>query len=255
MYVPAPLRATVAGAIVIIACTAVSPSAGQPNLRDRAMTQYRLGMESMRSEAWEEAAKHFAAAIDVDGSFELAYYMLGRAKMPQRKFAEAVTAFTRCRDLYLAATSRQFSTAQEAQRYWRDQITAIDEVLRQLQTGPQTMQIQDQIRQVNERKRQIQENMQRGSNMSVNVAVPAFVSLSLGSAWFRTGNLAEAEKAYREAIETDSKAGEAHNNLAVVYMETGRLDAAEKSVSAAEKAGFKVHPQLKQDIKDRKGAK
>jgi hypothetical protein len=40
--------------------------------------------------------------------------------------------------------------------------------------------------------------------------------------------------------------------LAVVYLETGRLADAERSVAAAEKAGFKVHPQLKQDIKDRK---
>jgi tetratricopeptide (TPR) repeat protein len=232
-----------------------APAGSQPNpSRDRAMPSYRLGMESMRAEAWAEAATHFQTAIEADPSFEMAYYMLGRASMPQRKFADAVAALSRARDLYTEAGSRQFSNAQEAQRYWRDQIIAIDEVLRQLQTGPQTMQVQDQIRQVNERKRQLQENIQRGSNMAVNIAVPAFVSLSLGSAYFRLGNLAEAEKAYRAAVTADDKAGEAHNNLAVVYMETGRLDDAERAVKAAEKAGFKVHPQLKQDIKDRRRA-
>jgi tetratricopeptide (TPR) repeat protein len=232
---------------------AAVPAAAQPNpARDRALPSYRLGMESMRAEAWEEAAQQFQIAIETDPSFEMAHYMLGRARMPQRKYADAVAALTRARDLFTDAGSKQFASAQEAQRYWRDQIVAIDEVLRQLQTGPQTMQVQDQIRQVNERKRQIQENIQRGNNMAVNIVVPAFVSLSLGSAHFRMGNLAEAEKAYRAAVAADSKAGEAHNNLAVVYLETGRLDEADKAVQAAERAGFKVHPQLKQDIRSKR---
>jgi tetratricopeptide (TPR) repeat protein len=243
---------SIAALVLTMATVAAAPLLAQPGVRERALPPYRLGMESMRAEAWAEAARHFQNAIDIDPTFETAFYMLGRANMPQRKYVEAVAALTRARDLYLAAAGKQFTSAQEAQRYWRDQIVAIDEVLRQLQTGAQTMQVQDQIRQVNERKRQIQEVIQRGTNLSVNVTVPAFVSLSLGSAYFRMGNLAEAEKAYKAAIDTDNRAGEAHNNLAVVYLETGRLSEAEKSVAAAEKAGFKVHPQLKQDIKDRK---
>jgi Tfp pilus assembly protein PilF len=82
--------------------------------------------------------------------------------------------------------------------------------------------------------------------------VPAFVSLALGSAYFRAGKLQDAEREYKAAIDADSKTGEAHSNLAVVYMETGRYDDAERSVAAAEKAGYKVHPQLKDDIKKRR---
>ena len=37
-------------------------------------------------------------------------------------------------------------------------------------------------------------------------------------------------------------------------METGRLNDAEKSIKAAEKVGFKVHPQLKEEIKNRRKA-
>jgi Tfp pilus assembly protein PilF len=114
--------------------------------------------------------------------------------------------------------------------------------------APQTQQTLDTIRQLEERRRQLQENIKQGNDITVDTTVPAYVSLSLGSAYFRSGNLAEAEKYYREAIATDPKAGEAHNNLAVVYLETGRASEAEKEVQAAEKAGFKVHPQLKADI-------
>lgn len=68
------------------------------------------------------------------------------------------------------------------------------------------------------------------------------------------GNRAEAEKAYKEAITADARIGEAHNNLAVVYLETGRLDEAERAIAAAEKAGFKVQAQLKEEIRNRRKA-
>lgn len=92
----------------------------------------------------------------------------------------------------------------------------------------------------------------RDGDISVQASVPAFVTLSLGSAYFRMGDLAQAEKAYVESIAVDAKSGEAHNNLAVVYLQTGRLAEAERAVKAAEKAGFTVHPRLKEDIKRRK---
>ena len=46
--------------------------------------------------------------------------------------------------------------------------------------------------------------------------------------------------------------GEAHSNLAVVYLITGRATEAEAEVKAAEKAGFRVNPKLKEDIAARK---
>lgn len=206
----------------------------------------------MRVEAWPEAAKSFQQAIDVDSQFEDAYYSLGRANMNMKKFVEAIAAYTRARDLYRAQAGRQFTNQQEAQRYRQDRLTEIDEVIRQIQSGPQNLQMQERLRQVQEQRRQVQQYFQRGVNISIENSVPAFVSLALGSAYFRSGKFAEAEHEYKAAIAADPKAGEAHNNLAVVYLETGRLEEAERSVAAAERAGYKVHPQLKQDIKDRR---
>jgi Tfp pilus assembly protein PilF len=230
-------------------CSSVLTSA-QPvgNERSRAMVPYRQGFESMRAEAWDEAAKLFESAVEIDPAFDLAYYMLGRVRMSQKQYITAVAAFAKARSLVLAGAGRHFATAQDAQRARRDKITDIDELLRQYRLAPQTQQTLDTIRQLEERRRQLQENIKQGNDITVDTTVPAYVSLSLGSAYFRSGNLAEAEKYYREAIATDPKAGEAHNNLAVVYLETGRASEAEKEVQAAEKAGFKVHPQLKADI-------
>ena len=80
---------------------------------------------------------------------------------------------------------------------------------------------------------------------------PAEVSLALGSAYFRNGNMEMAETEWKAAIAVKPKLGEAHNNLAVIYMQTGRLKDAEQSIKNAEKAGFRVNPRLKEDLKER----
>jgi len=86
------------------------------------------------------------------------------------------------------------------------------------------------------------------------VEAPAEVSLALGSAYFRSGQLEPAEHAYRDAIKASGKMGEAHNNLAVLCMLTGRFEEAEREIKAAEKAGFPVSPRFKDDLKQRKAA-
>ena len=207
----------------------------------------------MKTEKLEEAAAAFQSAIDIDPQFEFAYYGLGRADMALKRYVMAVIALSHCRDLYTARAGQQFSNVQEAQLYRQNRLTEMDEVTRQLQSGPQTAQVQEQLRQVQEARRQMQDAISRGNDVSlVENTVPAWVSLSLGSAYFRSGKLADAEREYKATIATDAKSGEALNNLAVVYLETGRIGEAEASLKAAKKAGFKVNPQLEQDIRDRK---
>ena len=75
--------------------------------------------------------------------------------------------------------------------------------------------------------------------------MPPSLSLALGSAYFRAGRLADAEREYKAAIAVDARLGEARNNLAVVYFETGRPSDAMREIELAEKAGYRVHPQLK----------
>jgi len=227
-----------------------SAASAQPPKRERnrAMIDYRLGDEEMRAEQWEKAAAAFQRAIDIDPAFEMAYYGLGRALMPQKKYPQAVVAFTKCRDLYSQAAGRQFTSVQDAQRYRAERLTEIDEMVRQIQSGPQTAQRAEQARQLGEQRRQIQDAIQRGNAVSMEATVPPWVSLALGSAFFRLERFADAEREYKATIAADAKTGEAHNNLAVVYLETGRFEDAEKALKAAEKTGFRVNPQLKDDV-------
>ena len=90
--------------------------------------------------------------------------------------------------------------------------------------------------------------------MAIEDPVPSFVSLSLGSAYFRSEQFEEAEAAYKAAAKADDKAGEAHNNLAVIYLMKADYTQAMVEVKAAEKAGFRVNPDLKNEIKAEDGA-
>ena len=108
------------------------------------------------------------------------------------------------------------------------------------------------MRQLQLARQNVQESLQRGGNVAIESTVPPWVSLSLGSASFRAAKLEDAEREYKATIAADNKAGEAHNNLAVVFLETGRYAEAEASIKAAKKAGFRVQPALEHEIAERK---
>ena len=234
-----------------VAALAQNPSA----VRDRARGPFNAGMTSFRAEMWDAAVKEFQNAIDIDPTYEMAYYMLGRTRMAQKKYPEAAAAYEKARALYHQESGRLYATAQERQRARDTRLREIDDVIRTYQTAAQTQQVIYAIRSLENERRMAQEAFARGnSTMSLNLGVPAFLSMSLGSAYFRMGNLTGAETEYKAAIAADPKAGEAYSNLAVVYMETGRLNDAEKSVETAEKVGFRVNPALKEEIKNRRKA-
>ena len=244
---------TIIGTVLAVALLGTTPlTAQQINARERAREPYTEGLRHMRSEAFEKAAEAFQSATRIDPSFEMAFYQLGRAQLALKQYTSAVYALSKSRDLYLSQTTSQFANRQEGQRLRREKIAELNELISDLQqVVPQTQKIREYIRQIQERKRQV-EDMDRQVDLTPQKLVPAFVSLSLGSAYFRAGNLAEAEKAYLAAVAADPKVGEAHNNLAVVYMETGRYAEAERSVKEAEKTGLTVPPALKQEIARRK---
>lgn len=241
-------RHLLTGILIIGVLTSSIVLAQQLNARERARQPYAEGLAHMRAEAFDAAARAFRAAVSIDPEFEMAHYMLGRVHLVQKQYVSAVYALEKSRDLHIAEASRAFQNKQEGQRLRRERLVEMDRLISDLrQVVPQTFRIVEQIRQLRERKRQL-ENWDRADDLTPGKLVPAFVSLSLGSAYFRSGKLAEAERAYLATIAADPKTGEAHNNLAVVYFETGRYTEAERAVRAAEKAGVRVHPDLKADI-------
>ena len=234
-------------AALSVAGTAVAQATPE---RERARTHNRHGWELMTAESWERAASAFQQAVDIDNTFEDAYYGLGRAQIALRQYVAAIATLTTCRKLYIAQAGRHFTGQQEAQRYRQDRIVEIDEQIRQVQTMPPTSQQQNQLRQLNNQRRDIENAIARGSSMTIDATVPPWVSLSLGSAYFRAARLEDAEREFKAAIASDSRFGEAHSNLAVVYLETERFKEALTAINAAKKMGFKVNPELERVIRE-----
>jgi tetratricopeptide (TPR) repeat protein len=223
--------------------------AAQTTIKDHidAMRHLRLGQENLRAEKWDVAEREFKAAVQLEPALEMAHYGLGQAYMATKRYPAAVEAYIGCRDAYMGNLARDRHNDLLAQRRLEDQIQALEEERTAISTGRVTPMLSTGVIELDRRIHDLR--TQRFRDERAPVVVPTWISIALGSAYFRTGAMPEAEREYRAAVAVDPRLGEAHNNLAVVYMLTRRFDEAEAEIKAAEKAGFKVNPQLKEDLK------
>jgi tetratricopeptide (TPR) repeat protein len=217
-----------------------------------ASQHFKRGMESLVSEKYDVAETEFKAAVAIDPLYDAAFYGLGQVYMATKRYRDALKAYLASREAFKSATAAEALAGTDADRRLRDQIQALKDNERNLMrlTGqnPNAQQTIDQIRE------QIQQLESRKSRTAgaTPPPVPAGVSMAIGSAYFRLNDLANAEKEYKAAVAVNPNFGEAHSNLAVVYLVTGRATEAETEVKAAEKAGFRVNPKLKEDIAAKK---
>jgi tetratricopeptide (TPR) repeat protein len=243
------MRATVVFAVVLMVALATSPAHAQKiadeQSRRQALEAYRAGQEFMSSERYEQAVEAYSTAISKDPLLTMAHYQLGQAHMALKRPASALQAYKGCLDAMEALHHLQESNKFEVDKQRQQEI-------RELRSEMDSL---NQLKTVGLLKRAVIEQRlqdlqtQRSSSGTEPFRPPAFVLLAVGSAHFRNGDANAAEQNWRAAADANPKLGEAHNNLAVVYMQKGQRAEAENAVKQAEKAGFKVNPQLKEDIK------
>jgi tetratricopeptide (TPR) repeat protein len=246
------MRAIAACALVVAFTVAAAPVAAQGTDevgRRRALEHYRTGLPLLVAERYEQAATEFSAAIELDPLITLAHYGLGQANMGLKRYPSAIQAFIGCRDAYARIATLRQSNASEFNRRLDDEINELRNSVQRVRSGQikgatesTAMQLEKRLDDLGK----IRQERVRGEVM----AVPAEVSLALGSAYYRSGQAADAEREWRQAVSVNPRLGEAHNNLAVLYMQSRRKADAEAAVKAAERARFRVHPQLKEDIKN-----
>jgi len=236
--------------MTIAMTTALAASAaGQQSVKDHidAMKHLRLGQENLRAEKWDLAEREFRAAVELEPPLEMAHYGLGQVYMATKRYPAAVQAYVGCRDAFLANMARDIHNDLLAERRLEDQIQALEDERTAITTGRVTPMLSSGAAELDRRIHDLR--TQRFHEARTAPVVPTWISIALGSAYFRAGAMADAEREYRAAIAVDPKLGEAHNNLAVVCMLTGRFADAEQEIKAAEKSGFRVNPQLKEDLK------
>ena len=210
--------------------------------RRQAVELYRTGQEFMSSERFDKAAVAFTASIEKDPLLTVAHYQLGQAYMNLRRPASALQAYKGCLGAMEALHHLEESNRFEVDKQRQD---TIHEMRAELGSNQKI----DPLKRIVIEQRVREMEQERTSTIGAPFRPPAFVLLAMGSAHFRNGDREAAEAQWRAAVDANPKLGEAHNNLAVVYLQKGQKADAENAVKQAEKNGFKVNPQLKEDIK------
>lgn len=221
--------------------------------RRAALASYRAGQELMAAERFAQAAEQFSKAIEKDRLLTVAHYGLGQAYMGQRRYASAIQAYQKCVEAFRTLHGLQQVNRIAVERQRDDEIHELREAIQRMQAlanrspgsglSLRVTQLEQHLRDVERQKTSVEGVFQP----------PAEVLLALGSAFFRNGQPEQAEFEWKAAIDANPKLGEAHNNLAVVYMQTGRYREAAEEIRAAERAGFRVNPQFKEDLKKASG--
>jgi len=213
-----------------------------------AITHYRIGEELFHDEQFAKAAEEFQVAIKFDPLLTIAHYELGQSFMALRQYREAIRAYVGCRTAFQTMAGLLTRNEVVADQRRDDEVRELKDSIREIQsghikivTGRDAM-----IARLEHRISDLERTKQRGQS---TYDTPAEVSLALGSAYFRSGDLPSAEREWKTATAVNSRLGEAHNNLAALYAMTGRKQQAEESVKQAEKAGYQVNPRLKSDIR------
>lgn len=222
-------------------------ASGDEIARRQAIEHHRRGQELLFAERFVEAEKEFSTAISLDPLLTLAHYGLGQSRMALKRYAAAVQAFIGCRDAYARLAALRQGDAIASDRRMDDEMRELRESVIRVRTGQIKGATEANLIQLEKRLEEL-ETMRR-SRGAGRLQTPAEVSLALGSAYYRNDKPQDAEREWLAAIKVNGKLGEAHNNLAVLYLTSGRKKEAEESIKAAERARFRVNPQLKEDIR------
>lgn len=239
--------------LAIVLLSLAVPAVPQTNQREeqqrhrQALDHYTKGQDAMARERPQEAVREFEAAIQLDPLLTLAHYRLGQAHMGLKEYTQAERAFLGCRDAYEKIASLQFTDREDMERRREEEIDQLQNQLGLLQSGQIKNSNPSVPQQIQQQIDSLQRSRRKGGSEAFSA--PPEVSVSLGSAYFRQGKLPEAEKEWKSAADANPKMGEAHNNLAALYLMTSQPAEAQKEVKLAEKAGYTVHPGLKDDIK------
>jgi Flp pilus assembly protein TadD len=231
-------------AIVMLSASAGAQQIATEQNRREALQYYRVGQEFLSGEQFEKAAEQFAKAVQKDGLLTVAHYGLGQSYMGLRRYASAAKAYGDCLEAFRALHGLQQSHRFDVERQRDEEIRELKDNIRRMRQANNPLRATQAEARVDDLERQ-------KTSIEAPFQPPAEVLLALGSALFRNGDADAATRQWEAAVNANAKLGEAHNNLAVVYMQAGRFADAEREIKLAEKNGFRVNPQFKDDLKQR----
>jgi tetratricopeptide (TPR) repeat protein len=232
--------------ILLLFSTALAAASRAPRNNEthrEAYKHYVRGQKLLASERFDGAAEEFQAATKLEDVFTDAYLGLGHAYMGLRRYDNAVHAYQQCLDAARTIFDMRRQNRDTTDRLIDDQLRALREALAQTTLASRQRNGDLAI------ERRIRELEHSRSLPDGPFEAPAEVLLALGSAHYRGGDWITARGRWEEAVKVNPNLGEAWNNLAVVYMQSGRRGDAELAIRNAEKHGVRVNPKLKEELR------
>jgi Tfp pilus assembly protein PilF len=233
----------------------ISPPPDDPQARVRraeAQVAYQQGVDLLYSERYAQAEENLKEALRLDPKLFLAHYALGKTYVALMQYDDAVRSYNACLNVYREAAADSKDRLMTANQYIEDRIRDQEDRKAQLQAALSTAATENERMSLKGRIDNIDAGIStmkqmRGSHVG-SQEPPAEITIALGAAYLRAGKVDDAERAFNDTLRAEPKNGKAHNNLAVICLKKGEFDQAAEHVKAAEKAGVKVHPDLKKEI-------
>jgi len=225
--------------------------------RRKAADQFKRGEAAIMAEKWSEAETILEGVLALDPLMALAHYGLGQTYMAQKRYKEAVEAFSTSRQAFGCVPWTEEDRKKRLEEIRALKAAIQDADRRRLQElGVKWKEVNGDGRTSGDRMREVLAAQQRVEELEATVnetnPAPPGVTLALGTALFQIGALAEAETEFRAVLARMPGSGDAHHNLALICTLTDRLEEAAREIAAAEKAGVPIHPRLREELARRK---
>lgn len=241
-------RILLSSAFVLTLAPTLASAEDSATLQRRAMDNFKKGETRLKDEKFEEAVIEFRKAVGIYPDFVLAHYGLGQAHMALKEYPEAIKAFSASRDAFYKVAAAKLDGRMKALEATQNASESYRGV-----TGPEGGGALNN-KSMNQRMNVLRDLEQVKRMDDGTTQPPAEISLALAGAHFRSGDMAAAEKENKAALLSRPDYGQAHSNLAVIYMMAGRIPEAQAAAAAAEKSGFALNPKLKEELERRAAA-
>ncbi len=209
------------------------------------------GSKALRSGDLEAASQRFEQALALVRDLPDAHVGLGNIAMRRQRFEEALRHYEAARagivELAQQLKAREFEHQRtqlvEAQ-ILQDQIALVNAPTSRMSPGRKQMLTLN----FETKSAAARQESTKSPDAKSDVRIPPELFFLIGNANARLGRLEEARLNWETCTGLDPAFAPVHNNLAVLYLQTGRLDDAQEHVVRAEQLGVAVNPQFKRDL-------